>query len=132
MGKEKVNGKKNQIPSQEGAIKLDGHSRNKGTTTTYRSGTEYQPKRIDREVDDRVGRASIYWIIGGILGLFREAMKDAIDYVDTHGELLEQRLEEHKQKKANLLDKFTALETEIIHLLEQVKDHPDNSHLEEE
>ncbi|WP_143437587.1 hypothetical protein [Hydrocoleum sp. CS-953] len=59
-------------------------------------------------------------------------MKDAIDYVDTHGELLEQRLEEHKQKKANLLDKFTALETEIIHLLEQVKDHPDNSHLEEE
>ncbi|MGK7914569.1 MAG: hypothetical protein AB4038_03360 [Prochloraceae cyanobacterium] len=74
-----------------------------------------------------MGRNAIYRTLGGILGLFREVIKEGEDYIDGHGERLENRLIEHKQKKARYLEKAAALEKEIARLLEQVKHLPEDS-----
>ncbi|MGK7954304.1 MAG: hypothetical protein AB4063_03425, partial [Crocosphaera sp.] len=113
MSSKKTDGRKTKIWNQERQIESFSNSQNKGENEGNSGRIEYESKRTAREVGASVGRAAIYRTIGGILGLFREVMREAYDYIDAHGERLEKRLIDHKDKKASFLEKSAALEKEI-------------------
>ena len=79
-----------------------------------------------------MGPDDSYRINGGVLDLVREVGKDGLNYMDEDVERLEKRLIDHKKKKANFLEKFTALEKELARMTDQVPQHPENDHTEEE
>ncbi|NET47145.1 hypothetical protein [Okeania sp. SIO2B3] len=132
MGDVKIDGRKTKIRNQERQIKSISDSQDKGENEGDSGRIKYEPERAIGEVGSGVGRAAIHRIIGGILGLFREVMREASDYMDEHGERLEKRLVDHKHKKASFLEKSAALETEIARLLEQVEKLPEDPNEEEE
>ncbi|WP_293077025.1 hypothetical protein [Okeania sp. SIO3B5] len=78
-----------------------------------------------------MGRTTIYRIIGGILGLFREVVSEALDYMNAHSEHLEKKLTESQTAKAGFLNKTASLEKEIARLLEQVEKLPEDTNEEE-
>ncbi len=125
-------GQETNLRKQQKTSDVFVNSRNTGADGRDSECTKYQQKRVSREVDASVGRTAIYRTVGGILGLFREVMREAYDYIDAHGERLEKRLIDHKDKKASFLEKSAALEKEIARLLEQVEKLPEETPAEEE
>ena len=132
MNNKKINGWKTEARNQERQIESVSNSQNKGENEGDSGGIGYESERTTGKVGTSLGRTTIYRIIGGILGLFREVMREASDYMDAHGERLEQRLIEQKKKKASFLEKSAALEREIARLLEQVEKLPDELSVEED
>ncbi len=132
MDNKKLNGRETKIRSQERQIESLSNSQNKGEDEGDSRRIEYESKRTAGKMGASMGRTTIYRIIGGILGLFREVMREAYDYMDAHGERLEKRLVDHRHKKASFLEKSAALEKEIARLLEQVEKLPEETPAEEE
>lgn len=132
MDKRIIDGWKTEIQKSQ---KTNQSITNSGDLETYgrnSGGIEYQSQRASGKVDGGMGQTGIRWIIGGILGLFREVIDEALSYMDEHGERLEKRLTDHKNKKASFLEKSAALEKEISRLLEQVEKLPEEAATEEE
>lgn len=127
MDTEITDGGKTKVQQSQEANQPIANTGNPGKDGQHSGRTEYQSERIGGEMDAGLGRNAIYRTLGGILGLFREVIKEGEDYIDGHGERLENRLIEHKQKKARYLEKAAALEKEIARLLEQVKHLPEDS-----
>ncbi|MDY7005454.1 MAG: hypothetical protein SWX82_16365 [Cyanobacteriota bacterium] len=128
----KGHGKTSNSWSEKRTNQLDDNARISAKVETDSRSFEYQSRRTTREVDKSMGQTGIRWIIGGILGLFREVMHEALSYMDDDGERLEKRLTDHKNKKASFLEKSAALEKEIVRLLEQVEKLPEEATKEEE
>ena len=78
-----------------------------------------------------MGRVAIYRTIGGVLGLLREVVSEALDYMNADNECLEKRLTESQAAQAGFLNKAASLEKEIVRLLEQVEKLPESSNEEE-
>ncbi|NEQ73019.1 MAG: hypothetical protein F6K23_07985 [Okeania sp. SIO2C9] len=125
-------GKTSNSWSEKRTNQLDDNARISAKVETDSRSFEHQSRRTTGEVDKSMGQTGIRWIIGGILGLFREVIDEALSYMDEHGERLEKRLIDHKNKKASFLEKSAALEKEISRLLEQVEKLPEESTTEEE
>ncbi|MEM9824918.1 MAG: hypothetical protein AAF985_27795 [Bacteroidota bacterium] len=132
MAEKKTNGRETEIQQPQETNQSIIDPGNPGKDGWDSGGVKHQPFGVGGEVDTCLGRDAIYRTLGGILGLFREVIKEGEDYIDDHGERLETRLIQHKQKKASYLEKAAALEREIARLLEQVKELPDDSQLREE
>ncbi|NES79649.1 MULTISPECIES: hypothetical protein [Okeania] len=120
-------GKTSNSRSEKRTNQLDDNARISAKVETDSRSFEHQSRRTTREVDKSMGQTGISWIIGGILGLFREVIDEALSYMDDDGERLEKRLADHKNKKASFLEKSAALEKEISRLLEQVEKLPEES-----
>ena len=127
MTEKKTDGRETKIQQSQETSQLITDSRNPGENGWDSGCIEYQSLGASGEMDAGLGRDAIYRTIGGILRLFREVIKEGEDYIDDHGERLETRLIQHKQKKASYLEKAAALEKEIARLLEQVKHLPEDS-----
>ncbi len=128
----KTDGRETKIQKPKEKSESITNARNIGENGRDSGCTQYQQERVSREVDAGMGRTTIYWSLGGILGLFREVMREGYDYIDAHGERLEKRLVDHKNRKASFLEKSAALEKEIARLLEQVEKLPEEIPTEEE
>ena len=132
MGDAKIDGRKTKIRNQERQIKSVSNSKDKGENEGDSGRIEYKSERVTGEMGPGVGRTAIYRIIGGILGLLREVVSEALDYMNAHNERLEKRLTESQTAKAGFLSKAAALEGEIARLLEQVEKLPEDPNEEEE
>nr|WP_293157705.1 hypothetical protein [Okeania sp. SIO2C9] len=131
MDKNKIDGKKDQVRAKETTIESNSYSRDKGIIGRNSGCSEHQSERVDRKMGEGLAPDAVSGLIGGIFDLFREIVRDALNYMYAHNGRLKQRSDESDVSIASFLDKAAALEREMAKVLEQVEQPPKNEKLEE-
>lgn len=130
---DKKNGKTSKLRREKNKFgnKLDSDSENKARADGQISGLKQE--RIDRTVDKaRIFTRGERQTLGKILDQLQEIQREHIEYVEAHGDRLIQRLRENHDHKSKILGKMSALEEEVVRILDGSAENPKEVLPEEE
>jgi hypothetical protein len=90
-----------------------------GTARPTIKNNEDQSKRGDRAMGETDRREARSEGTGGILNQLRRLQEEHLEYVDAHGQRLQQRLQENREHRQKIVKEMKALEDELLRLLDE-------------